>query len=369
MFTDSFKDKIYSPWVITAFSTLVSLGLFLVIAAAVGKVDFTFGLTMSTVVPVVVTWPVSYWIIFYYKKVKRQNHEIEEKNGKLLKFNEEIAAQRDLLEAKNIKIECINNDLTESIAYAQHIQQAMLPPLPRIRAHLPQSFVFLKPRNVVSGDFYWFKTVQNKVFIAAIDCTGHGVPGALMSMTGNNLLNDIVETQGTTQPQEILNQLHLGVKKALQQDETNNRDGMDAALCAINLSTNVVEFTGAKRPLVYIQNHTLHEIKGDIMPIGGEWNKNERKFTHHTIVLSNEPTTFYMFSDGYQDQFGGSRGKKFMKKRLKRLLLDIHLKPMDEQKQILDNTILQWMKQENLHPQIEQQIDDILLIGFRLVAK
>lgn len=331
------------------------------------------------------------------QKLAKKNDEIEDKNTELFQVNEEIAAQRDLLETKNVEIENINHDLTASITYAQRIQEAMLPSVNRIQAYLPNSFVLFKPRDIVSGDFYWFakiksvekeeatetvpatalsqniqlETIRSKLVFAAVDCTGHGVPGALMSMTGSNLLNDIVEVRGTDRPDEILRQLHRGVKKSLKQDETNNRDGMDMALCVIDTQKREVNFAGAKNPLVFIQNGKLYEIKGDKTPIGGEWGKEEgeRLFTNHRVPLGDEPAVFYMFSDGYQDQFGGPSGKKFMKGHLKKLLLDIYQKPMSEQKQILDSTIMQWMEASGEHAKEESQLDDILVIGFRLDAR
>ncbi|OJJ14002.1 hypothetical protein BKI52_44865 [marine bacterium AO1-C] len=328
------------------------------------------------------------------RKLSKQKDEIEEKNVELFQVNEEIAAQRDLLEVKNVEIENINHDLTASITYAQRIQEAMLPSVSRIQAYLPESFVLFKPRDIVSGDFYWFAKIKStekreqleeayatkmsqslqmdthssKLILAAVDCTGHGVPGALMSMTGSNLLNEIVEMRGTDRPEYILRQLHRGVKKALKQDETNNRDGMDMALCVIDVEKQVVQFAGAKNPLIVIQNGELREIKGDKMPIGGEWGKEEgeRLFTGHKILLEEKPTSFYMFSDGYQDQFGGPAGKKFMKGHLKKLLLEIHKKPMEEQKQILDEAITQWMAQSGPDAKVESQIDDILVMGFKV---
>lgn len=335
------------------------------------------------------------------QKLAKKKDEIEEKNTELFQVNEEIATQRDLLETKNVEIENINHNLTASIVYAQRIQEAMLPSLSRIQAYLPESFVLFRPRDIVSGDFYWFAKIKSieqneqqehahatklgqsmqlemmssKLVLAVVDCTGHGVPGALMSMTGNNLLNEIVEMRGTDRPDQILRQLHRGVKKALKQDETNNRDGMDMALCVIDVQQQVVSFAGAKNPLVVIQNGKLQEIKGDKTPIGGEWGKEEdRKFTNHTIRLDNEEAMFYMFSDGYQDQFGGPEGKKFMKGRFKKLLLEIHHLPLDVQKQKLDDTITQWItsaRRESTERsgKIESQIDDILVVGFRMPKK
>jgi predicted ATPase/GAF domain-containing protein/predicted Ser/Thr protein kinase len=293
----------------------------------------------------------------------------------------EVIEQKEIIEKKN-------QDITSSINYAKRIQDASMPQIEKIKNILPQSFIFFRPRDIVSGDFYWCTktdpipiyedSVENdeivkkvkehipeKIIITAVDCTGHGVPGAFMSMTGINLLNEIVGLKEITSPDKILNELHKGVRGALKQAETENRDGMDMALCSIDLNAGLVEYAGAKNQLVYIQNGELFEIKADKLPIGGHQKEDERLFTKHTINLVDPiaratiPTYFYMFSDGYPDQFGEESGTKFMVKKLKALLLEIHQKPMEEQKTILEKTFLTWMGNT-------KQLDDVLVMGFKI---
>lgn len=280
-----------------------------------------------------------------------------------------------LLETRNEKIENINREIrtknrniTASINYAKRIQEAMLPSIDQIREHLPESFVLFKPKDLVSGDFYWFKHIDGyktefaeikpNSIISAIDCTGHGVPGAFMSMMGNEILNRIVVSHGITTADGILNNLHKEITEALQQDKTDSKDGMDLGLCVYSQEQNLLSFSGAKNPLVYIQNEELHTIKGDKMPIGGAQLKMDRRFSKHQLIIE-EPTYCYLYSDGFQDQFGGPEGRKFMVKRLKNLLLEIHKKPMPEQKDLLEQKFEEW-RGDN------QQIDDVLVIGFKL---
>jgi serine phosphatase RsbU (regulator of sigma subunit) len=261
------------------------------------------------------------------------------------------------LNEKNEIIESKNKNILDSIRYAQRIQNAMLPTPEEIKAHFPDNFILFKPKDIVSGDFYWFGEVHGKAIIAAVDCTGHGVPGAFMSMIGCEILNEIVNVWEITASHEILAQMHVGIKKALKQDETNNKDGMDLALCVVDKEAKQLQFSGAMNPLIYIQNQTLIEIKGDKMGVGGA-DIRERIFTPHVIDISN-PTIFYLSSDGYEDQFGGENNTKFKRKNLKALLLSIHQQSMDAQQYILETTIEQWRG-------TQKQIDDILVIGVSL---
>ncbi|NJK83184.1 MAG: SpoIIE family protein phosphatase, partial [Saprospiraceae bacterium] len=177
----------------------------------------------------------------------------------------------------------------------------------------------------MSGDFYWFTQQEDKIIIAAVDCTGHGVPGAFMSMVGNTLLNQIVIERGITRPAEILNQLHQEIRSALKQEEDSySRDGMDIALCTIHQDVHILEFAGANRPLFFLKNQALEEIAGDKMSIGGVRRHNERPFQNHIIKLQEgEECTIYLSSDGYADQFGGAQNRKFMVRNFKRLLVEL----------------------------------------------
>ncbi len=325
-----------------------------------------------------------------YRQKREANRQLAIQNVEIEQRNREISVQRDRVQAKSAevsealqKIEKQNKDIKNSIAYAHRIQNAMLFGQENLRKHLPESFIFLRPRDIVSGDFYWFheghsmskvtKFLLNnnlnnndvdqhdeeskKFTLAAVDCTGHGVPGAFMSMIGFNLLNEIA-SKGSKSANKILNMLHTAVRNALRQESTDNRDGMDMALCVIDKGAKKIDFAGAKNPLVYIQDGKLNIIKGDRMPIGGIQRESKRRFKHHTIEIT-KPTTCYIFSDGFQDQFGGPKGRKFMKKNFHHLLLSIHQKSMDEQKKILEEKYDEW-KGKN------RQVDDVLVIGFRV---
>jgi serine phosphatase RsbU (regulator of sigma subunit) len=261
-----------------------------------------------------------------------------------------------------------HENITNSINYAQKIQNAMLPNENDYQHLFEDSFILFKPKDIVSGDFYWFFNVSdgdfpntersNKVIVVAADCTGHGVPGALMSMVGYNLLNMIVYNK-TYEPNLILTELNKNVRSALQQDKNDNKDGMDLALCVINREAKTIEFAGAKNPLIVIKNGTLEHYKGDKHPIGGSQGEAHREFTKHTITYDGD-TYIYMFSDGYEDQFGGPDGRKFMVKNLKDLLLKIHQEPFSKQKEILNQTIEDWKGTK------EKQIDDILVMGMKV---
>jgi serine phosphatase RsbU (regulator of sigma subunit) len=272
-----------------------------------------------------------------------------------------------------------HNKITNSINYAQRIQNAMLPVQNYLQHINAQSFVLFKPKDVVSGDFYWFYDInkqnaisefeqldQNGVFvpadkqkllIAAVDCTGHGVPGAFMSLIGYNILN-MIANKHIHEPDQILTELHKGVRSALQQYKNENNDGMDMSICLVDNERKVIEFAGAKNPLIVIRDGELETIKGDKHGIGGSQGPANKSFIKHTIQI-DRPTTFYMLSDGYEDQFGGTDNRKFMIKNLKDMLLKIHKDPFDLQQRILDKTIEDWRGETS-------QIDDILLIGMKV---
>lgn len=258
------------------------------------------------------------------------------------------------------QLELQKNDITASINYAKQIQDAMLPTPDQIMQNLPNSFVFFKPRDIVSGDFYYYARNEEvaKTVLAVADCTGHGVPGAFMSLIGHDILNGIVEQTGVTEANIVLNELHKGVRNSLKQYDTSNRDGMDIALCVIDQQTKTLEFAGAMNSLVYMQQGQMKRLMGDKMPIGGEQREKERTFQKHTLDIS-EPTTFYMYSDGFQDQFGGEHNQKFMAPRFRQLLFDIHHLPMGQQIDRLDEALQDWQKDTD-------QLDDILIIGVKL---
>jgi serine phosphatase RsbU (regulator of sigma subunit) len=263
----------------------------------------------------------------------------------------------------NKKLDLQNKNIKSSINYAKRIQEAMLPKKELQEKYLKESFILFKPRDVVSGDFYWLSPLKSgssdhgDLAFGAIDCTGHGVPGAFMSMIGINSLNSIVN-RGITESNRILDALHLEIRNALQQEVTGNNDGMDAALCIYKKPQGILEFSGAKNPLVYIQNNEVFQIKGDIHPIGGSKSKHEINFKKHQVQI-NQPTMVYLFTDGFRDQFGGEENQKFMSKRFTKLLLEIHQLPLEEQHKKLDSVFEDWRGKND-------QTDDVLILGVRL---
>jgi len=293
-----------------------------------------------------------------------KNYTDKKKANELLNLqNIEIQQQRDQIQKQN-------ENISKSINYAQGIQRALLPPQSNLQAIFPESFIFFRPRDVVSGDYYWFKELTTgygsnektgKVAVSAIDCTGHGVPGAFLSMIGYNLLDDIV-FRGIHKPGAILTELNNGIRRTLRQDETDNRDGMDMALCVVDTKTNIVEFSGAKNPLVYVVNNEVNRIRGDKESIGGGMDYRNDEFTTHVIKVES-PTWFYMFSDGFIDQFGGPDGRKYMIKNFIDLLAGISILPPDQQREILKNTLKDWLGTK--YP----QVDDILVVGFKIDPK
>jgi len=273
---------------------------------------------------------------------------------------QEISQQKEIVENQKIIVEQKNKDITDSIKYAKRIQEAILPLQEEIESNFEQSYIFYRPRDIVSGDFYWYSKVnENESFIAIVDCTGHGVPGAFMSMIGHTLLNEIVNEKKIYQPNLILNELHESVRLALKQNYqfAESRDGMDMALIKIDKAKKQIEYAGANRPLYIIKNNKFEEFKADKMPIGGlQLKENEiRLFNLQTIKIENS-FWMYAFTDGFPDQFGGQLGKKFMVKKLKETLQEISSVTALEQKEILNTTLNNWM-------QGHEQIDDILLIG------
>jgi len=266
----------------------------------------------------------------------------------------------ELLELQNKEITQQKKEITDSINYAKRIQESILPPDSHWKSILPNSFIFYRPKDIVSGDFYWIEQRNEFICFAAVDCTGHGVPGALMSVVGFNLLTQAVNEIGITEPAEILKHLDAGVTKTLRQSEEGKgvKDGMDLSLCTLNIKTNELQYAGAFNSLYYIQNNHLHEIKADKFPIGINLDGIVDNYTNHKIQLKKGDAV-YLFSDGYADQFGGAKGKKFKYNKLKELLLSVHDKKPNEQQQIISETFDNWKK--NL-----EQVDDVVVIGVKI---
>jgi len=280
--------------------------------------------------------------------------------GEGLSLESGIALFNDALERKRIELEIQhqNKKITESINYAKRIQSAILPNMRLIHRVLPQAFILYKPRDVVSGDFPWFAQVKNEIFMAAVDCTGHGVPGALLSLVGYFLLNDIVRSRGATDPGKILDLLDEGVSTTLRPSEdAGTKDGMDISLCKINLERREVEYAGAHRPLYVMREGVLEEIKGNRFPIGGGIFKNQTNFTTYRIRL-NSGDSIYFCTDGYCDQFGGPEGKKFGVRQLRHIIAKAHALPMNEAHLVFDEQWETWKGDQ-------KQTDDVLLIGIK----
>jgi serine phosphatase RsbU (regulator of sigma subunit) len=310
------------------------------------------------------------------RMLEEKNLEISQKNVMLNRQNEEIEAQRDEIESQRDfvitqrdKIAEQNKNITDSIVYAQRIQQAVLPPESFIRSLLPDHFILFKPRDIVSGDFYWAGRRDDKIVITAADSTGHGVPGAFMSLLGVSFLNEIIsEFNGQElKPHEILNRLRTKIKTSLRQtgEAKESKDGMDMALCVIDPETNELEYAGANNSMLRVRNNELTKFKADRMPVGVHY-RDEQSFKTQSIN-AQAGDVYYIFSDGYVDQFGGKKGRKFMLPRFKELILENHHKPMAQQKEIFDKTIEEWRN----HPSTSlnephEQLDDILVIGFKI---
>jgi serine phosphatase RsbU (regulator of sigma subunit) len=270
--------------------------------------------------------------------------------NKITKSNRIIKNQKRMLEEKQ-------KEITESIEYALRIQTAILPPQKIVKQYLENSFILYKPKNIIAGDFYWMETVNDLVLFAACDCTGHGVPGAIVSVVCNNALNRAVREFGLTQPAAILDKTAEIVIENFSKSEEDIKDGMDISLCAYNIKTKKLEWSGANNPLWLVQNGALIETKADKQPIG--MNENSKPFTNHQFTL-NIGDIIYLFTDGFADQFGGKiKEKKLTKKRFKEQLLAVQNLTLEEQGVTLDKFIVEYRKEI-------EQIDDILVMGVKV---
>ena len=288
--------------------------------------------------------------------VFRQMQAKKRANIALNKLNKEI-------KKKNKDIQKKNNQILSSINYASHIQEAILPYEDKMKDSLPESFVLYKPRDIVSGDFYWHSVHGDLTFVAAIDCTGHGVPGAFMSMIGNTLLNEIVNEKEIFEPAKVLELLNEKVAFTLNQnngDDGFSEDGMDMTFCCFDKKKNALQISMANHTAVVFNHGEISTIEGDFFSVGGNIGVDKVGFTNHDIDLSSD-TTLYMFSDGYQDQFGGVNNKKYMVTKFMNLLEDIQQKPFTEHKYLLDVEYNEWKGDT-------RQIDDVLVIGIKFTA-
>ena len=272
------------------------------------------------------------------------------------KANIVISSQKEEIEKQHHVLEEKNKEITDSINYAKRIQDAILPPLKLVRGYIPDSFILYEPKDIVAGDFYWMEGVNNLIIFAAADCTGHGVPGAMVSLVCHNAMNRAVREFMLVEPDEILNKTRDLVIETFEKSDNEVKDGMDIALCTINTESNKLSFAGANNGLYFIRNGELTEIKPDKQPIGKYI--DAKPFTKHVMDLE-KGDVIYTFSDGYADQFGGPKGKKFMYKPFREMLLSIHKKPMEEQHHLLSDSFKNW------RGEIEQ-IDDVCVIGVRV---
>ncbi|HAI74693.1 MAG TPA: serine/threonine protein phosphatase, partial [Microscillaceae bacterium] len=252
-----------------------------------------------------------------------------------------------------------------SINYAKRIQNAILPEAYFFEEHFAEFFILYRPRDIVSGDFYWATEHQGKAILAAADCTGHGIPGAFMSLIGNDLLNEIVNIQGVLEPDKILDHLRIRIRQVLHQDQNETQDGMDIAVLVWektkrpSSATIQLQFAAARHSLLLVQTEQIEQFKGDKLVIGGLNTRISNLPFNQQIISVQAGQSIYLFSDGIVDQFGGDEARKFSSPRLRDLLFKLRHVPLKDQKEIIDNTLDAWMGNEH------QQTDDILLIGLK----
>lgn len=282
-------------------------------------------------------------------RLRKTNQRLKERE----RIAQQVARQKEELSIKN-------RNITDSLLYAKRIQEALLPSDDTLRNLLTNSFTLYKPKDIVSGDFYWINEKDEKLFLAVVDCTGHGVPGAFMSIIGVELFDNIIDDQGITEPENILYEMNKGISYTLSKDEKNRwsiKDGMDMALCVIDKKKKELKFAGAFRPLYLLRDNKIEEIKGDRFSIGSHDDlKDVKEITKRTFALE-EYDMVYLFTDGYADQFGGPEGKKYKYRRFRHLLLTIYKLPVEQQQYYLRKSIEDWMGDK-------EQIDDILILGF-----
>lgn len=296
----------------------------------------------------------AFLISFVYFIVRSQTRQLFI-TKKLLR-EKELTLQK--IEGQKEELESRDKSITDSLNYAQRIQEALLPSENYFRGYFKESFIFYKPKDIVSGDFFWIGENENKVFIAAADCTGHGVPGALMSMIGHELLEKIINVDKIERPDKVLEIMNKSLEKTFNREKNVGitiHDGMDIGICVVDRRKRKIQFAGAFFPLYIIRDNRLIEFKGDKHILGET--AEDVSFTNNEIALM-EDDMLYLFSDGYVDQFGGSSNKKFMYRRFRYLLMTIYRFPVEDQKSILEENIKTWMGDTS-------QVDDILVMGFK----
>ncbi|MCB8963495.1 MAG: SpoIIE family protein phosphatase [Bacteroidales bacterium] len=292
------------------------------------------------------------YLYYRNKGVQRINNLLQEREFVLL----ELEKQKEELMLKN-------KNITDSINYAKRIQDAILPPIDSFKTYLPDSFILFMPKDIVSGDFYWINETKNKTFVAVVDCTGHGVPGAFMSIIGIELLRNITSVEGIDDAAEILNRLSISIHETFTAGVLNAengvkvKDGMDVAFCVIDREYNILQYSGAYSNLYLLRDGKIIEVKGDRYSVGMASDTGHLLFSSHYIPIQPNDM-IYLFTDGYIDQFGGAEGKKFKFRRFRHLLLNIYKLPLDVQRKYLYDGMMEWMGDN-------EQVDDILIIGIR----
>ncbi len=286
--------------------------------------------------------------------------KVKERTAQVVAQKEEIETQRDELEKHRDQLAEQQKHIMDSITYAKRLQTAILPTHEYINDLFPEHFIVFHPKDVVSGDIYWFNQLNGKRYFSAIDCTGHGVPGAMVSMVGHNWLEYAVKDLKLERPVDILGALNEGVTSTFKEKDEDGavKDGMDLALCCVDYKAMKLQFAGAYNPAIIVRNGELIQLKGDKCPIGAFSRRAVAGFTHQEIDIEKGDMV-YVFSDGYADQFGGDDGRKFLIANFKKLLVDVHTLPVEKQKDVLEQTFFEWMKYEN-------QLDDILVVGVRI---
>jgi len=291
------------------------------------------------------------------EEIQSQNEILHQQKEEIIAQRDEIEKQRDILSEQNRKVLIQNKEITDSINYASRIQSALFPSEKEFRNHFQDMFILHLPKDIVSGDFYWFRNLNGLLFFAVADCTGHGVPGAFMSILGISFLNEIVNTYKITRPDEILNNLRVLVKLALKQTEikSERKDGMDIALCVYNSANSTLEFSGANNSMYLIRENELTEYKSTRNPIGIYI--KEINFNNETVNI-NQNDLIYLFSDGFADQFGGEKFEKFKTERFKRLILSTINPIMDKQLSEIKSVFVNWKKNV-------KQFDDVIILGLK----
>ncbi|REJ82902.1 MAG: hypothetical protein DWQ44_01945 [Bacteroidetes bacterium] len=296
-------------------------------------------------------------LIYFHWVNKKFRNENRNLSDKLSERTYQVMLQKWELERKNLAISQQNQDILDGMRYARNIQFAVLPKEEKISRSFSDHFVLYKPKDIVSGDFYFYEDTGPYVYLAAADCTGHGVAGAFMAMVGSSLLHQITGQQRAAETCEILDKLNEGIIDALRQKDTDSHGGMDIALIRYDKTKSELCFSGANRPLVLIRNYNLETYPGSKLSLGG-FNQNEQKKFDETIIPIKKDDRIYLFTDGFADQFGGPAGKKIMTKNFKEILYSIHENPMNEQKATLEGYYENWKGRLD-------QIDDILVIGIK----